>query len=272
MSSVSIRITTRIGIRRNPYTNYPRTYGDVTGTSVHDDGEIYAATMWKLRQLWLGSGGTQDVLLDRIVDGMNYTPATPDYEAMRDGILQAMQTQAEKCLTWQAFASFGIGEGANGTPGKCNFFSCTGATIVESFTVPASACSTGGGTNTAPTVTITAPDSGATFTQGATATFAGTATDTQDGTISSGLVWTSSINGNLGTGASVSTSTLSVGTHTITASSTDSGNLTTTASITVNVTAAPPATINLTLTGTQGEGREHRGPVVVRRYENQSIS
>ena len=42
------------GIRRLPYTNYPNTYGDVTGSSVHSDGEIYAATMWRLLQLWEG--------------------------------------------------------------------------------------------------------------------------------------------------------------------------------------------------------------------------
>ncbi len=127
-------------------------------------------------------------------------------------------------------------------------------TITESFAVP-SACSTGGGGNTAPTVTITSPADGTTLTQGATATFTGTAMDTQDGAISGGLVWTSSINGNLGTGASVSTTTLSLGTHTITASSTDAGNLTSTASITVTVSPAPPPpTINLTLAGRKVKG------------------
>ena len=30
-----------IGIRSAPYTNYPRTYGDVAGTGVHFDGEVY---------------------------------------------------------------------------------------------------------------------------------------------------------------------------------------------------------------------------------------
>ena len=240
------------GIRREPYTNYSRTYGDVTGGSVHNDGEIYAATMWKLRQLWLDSGRTQDALLDRIIDGMNYTPATPDYEAMRDGILAAMSDD-EDCLTWKAFAQFGIGVGANGTPGTCNFFFCS-ATVVESFTLPAACSGGGGGTNTAPTVTITAPDSGATFTQGATATFAGTSQDTQDGTLSSELVWTSSINGNLGTGASVSTTALSAGTHTITASSTDSGGLNATASISVTVNPAPTPVISLTLAGRKIKG------------------
>lgn len=177
---------------------------------------------------------------------MNFTPARPDYEAMRDGILAAMLPD-EDCFAWRAFAQFGIGQGANGTE-SCNIFTCQ-VSITESFVVPTT-CSGGGGGNTAPTVTITAPDSGATFTQGETATFAGTATDTQDGTISSGLTWTSSINGALGTGESVSSATLSVGTHTISASSTDSGGLTTTASITVTIRAP----IELTLSGRKVKG------------------
>jgi hypothetical protein len=32
-----------LGIRSAPYTNYPRTYGDFSGTGVHFDGEIYGA-------------------------------------------------------------------------------------------------------------------------------------------------------------------------------------------------------------------------------------
>ena len=55
------------GIRRYPYTNYPLTYGDVTGSSVHNDGEIYAATMWKLLELWEDAGLTQDELFDYVV-------------------------------------------------------------------------------------------------------------------------------------------------------------------------------------------------------------
>ena len=49
-------------------------------------------------------------------------------------------------------------------------------------------------------------------------TFTGTATDTEDGNISGSLAWTSSRDGNIGSGASFSTTTLSVGTHTVTAS------------------------------------------------------
>ena len=95
--------------------------------------------------------------------------------------------------------------------------------------------------NALPTVTITAPPAGSTFTQGAPITFTGTATDAEDGNLTASLAWTSSVNGSIGAGGSFSTSTLSVGTHTITASVTDSGGLQGSAAITVMVNAAAPA-------------------------------
>ena len=89
--------------------------------------------------------------------------------------------------------------------------------------------------NTPPTVTITAPANGSSSNQGDSVTFAGTATDTEDGTISASLSWTSSIDGAIGSGATFSTTTLSVGTHTITASVTDSGGLSGSDSISVTI-------------------------------------
>ncbi|HZO19559.1 MAG TPA: Ig-like domain-containing protein, partial [Gemmatimonadaceae bacterium] len=91
--------------------------------------------------------------------------------------------------------------------------------------------------NTLPTVTITAPASGSTFTQGSPVTFTGTASDAEDGNLTATVTWTSSINGALGTGGSVSTSTLSLGTHTITASVTDSDGAQASSAITVTVNA-----------------------------------
>jgi hypothetical protein len=82
-----------------------------------------------------------------------------------------------------------------------------------------------GGGNTPPTVEITAPASGSVYNQGETINFTGTATDTEDGSLTSSLSWTSSIDGAIGSGGSPSTSSLSVGSHTITASVTDSGSL-----------------------------------------------
>lgn len=109
------------GIRRYPYANYPLTYANVTGAEVHSDGEIYAAAMWKLRELWLASGRSNDTLFDAFVGGMNYTPSTPAYEDMRNGMLDGIagvdagDAAAQCALVWQAFATLGIGDGASGT-------------------------------------------------------------------------------------------------------------------------------------------------------------
>lgn len=120
------------GIRRNPYNDYPRTYGDVTGQEVHADGEIYAAIGWRLFELF---AGRKDLLFGYLVDGMNYTPAQPTYEQMRDGILASVAngpTPSDECLVWQAFAEFGVGVGAQGlAKGQKK------AVITESFVVPA---------------------------------------------------------------------------------------------------------------------------------------
>ena len=45
---------------------------------------------------------------------MNFTPAQPSYEQMRDGILQAVTDSTHACLVWDAFADFGVGVGAKG--------------------------------------------------------------------------------------------------------------------------------------------------------------
>ncbi|MCW5934975.1 MAG: S8 family serine peptidase, partial [Fimbriimonadia bacterium] len=100
-------------------------------------------------------------------------------------------------------------------------------------------------TNTPPTVSITAPTNGATVTQSTSVTFTGSASDTQDGNLSANLSWSSNLQGNIGSGASFSTSSLQVGTHTITASVTDSGGLPGSANITINVVnTAPTVTIS----------------------------
>jgi hypothetical protein len=122
------------GLRRYPYSGYPLTYADVTGAEVHDDGEIYAAAMWRLNELVQAAGGTSDEVLALFVDGMNYTPATPAFEQMRDGLLQADANRggARSCLIWQAFAQYGVGEGASGV------VTASGVTITPSYTMPAS--------------------------------------------------------------------------------------------------------------------------------------
>ncbi len=120
------------GIRRYPYTGYPLTYKDVTGAEVHDDGEVYGAIGWRLRNNF---GGNVETLLGYIVDGMNYTPAHPAFEDMRDGILTAAGNagadQTTQCLIWEAFANYGVGVGASGTARGSK------VVITESKTLPA---------------------------------------------------------------------------------------------------------------------------------------
>ncbi len=115
----------------------------------------------------------------------------------------------------------------------------TGGTA-DSVDVYAAGFQIGGGPgNTPPVVTITAPANGSSVPFGTPVNFSGTATDAEDGNIAASLTWTSSINGTIGSGASFSTSSLSAGTHTITASVTDSGGAPGSAQITLNVTGGP---------------------------------
>lgn len=121
------------GIRRHRYSAYPLTYGDVTGAEVHDDGEVFAAIVYDLKERFGPSGvGT---LFDYYVDGMNFTPATPTFEAMRDGMLQSAANAGggDSCRIWKSFAKFGVGVGAKATISRRGTLS-----IAESFTVPAS--------------------------------------------------------------------------------------------------------------------------------------
>jgi glucose/arabinose dehydrogenase len=92
------------------------------------------------------------------------------------------------------------------------------------------------GPNTAPVVNVTAPTDGATVSSSSTVSFSATANDLEQGNMASALAWTSSIDGALGSGSSISSS-LSAGTHTITATATDSESLEGSDSITVNVLA-----------------------------------
>ena len=95
--------------------------------------------------------------------------------------------------------------------------------------------------NTLPVVVIDPPAT-ATVVSGTPLTFTGEATDADDGDVTDSLVWSSNLDGGLGTGGTV-TVTLSVGTHIIAAVVTDSGGLIDADSLTVMVTnpASAPA-------------------------------
>jgi extracellular elastinolytic metalloproteinase len=127
------------GIRRQRYAGYDLiTYGKVTGSEVHDDGELYGAIGWRLYELF--GVGRREQLLTYMVDGMNYTPQTPKFEDMREGILSAidhgsspgLSPGSDACLVWTAFAQYGVGVGASATARRR-------VSVSESFQKP-SAC------------------------------------------------------------------------------------------------------------------------------------
>ncbi|MFQ5614272.1 MAG: Ig-like domain-containing protein, partial [Anaerolineae bacterium] len=129
-----------------------------------------------------------------------------------------------------------------------------GGTFVQTLGVPppsVSVVSTAGGvaeepvsvvgssflpTNLAPSVTVLSPASGDLFVSGDPINFSGVATDPEDGDLSAGLIWNSSVDGPIGTGASLTTA-LSPGVHIITASAIDSAGLPGSASVTITVTS-----------------------------------
>ena len=92
----------------------------------------------------------------------------------------------------------------------------------------------GGMTNNPPVVGITSPADGAVFASTTAISFSGSASDQEDGNLTSSLVWTSSLDGEIGYGGSFST-VLSDGIHAITAAVVDSGGLAATDSIAVRV-------------------------------------
>jgi hypothetical protein len=104
--------------------------------------------------------------------------------------------------------------------------------------------------NQPPTVDITAPDDNSTFARGTNITFTGTGSDLEDGALTGGsLAWTSSRDGNLGTGTSISFDDLTTGTHIITLTGTDSRGATATATIQVTITGAENHAPRATLEG-----------------------
>jgi uncharacterized protein YjdB len=87
-----------------------------------------------------------------------------------------------------------------------------------------------------PAAAIQSPDDSSLHTKGDTIAFSGSAYDLEDGQLTGGsLVWTSSLDGQIGTGEDVSTSALSTGEHRVSLVATDAGGLADTAAIDVEV-------------------------------------
>lgn len=105
--------------------------------------------------------------------------------------------------------------------------------------------------NQPPVPSIFEPDNGRSFAQGAAVQFQGGAIDPEDGALSgSSLVWTSSLNGQIGTGPGFPRSDLSVGAHAITLRATDSKEEARSVTVNISITATPPELPDLTASAT----------------------
>jgi subtilisin family serine protease len=125
--------------------------------------------------------------------------------------------------------------------------------LLDVSTFAAALISVGGTQNNPPVVTISSPADSGLFASGTSITFSGSASDTEDGNLTGSMVWTSSEEGQIGTGGSFSAA-LSDGTHTITASVTDSGGLTGNASVTITFVASSGVEISLSVVARKVKG------------------
>jgi hypothetical protein len=96
--------------------------------------------------------------------------------------------------------------------------------------------------NTAPEVTIVSPSTGSSASESDSVSFVATANDAEDGDISTAIVWTSDLDGEIGQGSTIDAQ-LSVGHHIITATAADSEALSQQASIQFDVNPAADPTV-----------------------------
>src|SRR5215510_1350731 len=118
------------------------------------------------------------------------------------------------------------------------------------FTLNGTACSIGGGTNPAPTVSLTSPTANQNFASGAAVPLAATASDS-NGTIASVVfrIDGNVVNTDTTSPYSFSATGVANGTHTATATATDNGGASTTSTtvtFTVGGGSNPPPTVSLT--------------------------
>lgn len=237
------------GARTQLYSTDPavntHTYESIDGMGIpHGVGEVWAQALWEVYWALIGAHGYDPDLYDAtggagnqrailyVTEGLKNTACSPTFTDARDGIVQAatdLHGGADVCLVWQAFAAFGLGiDAVSGGPGSTS--------PTNGFAVPGGCA----GGNTPPAVTITAPASGSTVDEGDPVTFVASATDAEDGDLTGSIAWSSSLDGALGGGGSVTTSSLSAGAHTVTAAVTDSGGLGGSDAIGVTVVGACP--------------------------------
>ncbi len=147
------------GIRRYPYTTdmtkNPLTFKDIdpaqasshtgiprspiigsTANEVHNMGEVWCVTLWEARARLITKYGFavgNQLILQLVTDGMNLSPANPNFLQARDAIIQADLVDtggANRNELWAAFAKRGMGFSATSPA------SSTTTGLVEAYDVP----------------------------------------------------------------------------------------------------------------------------------------
>ncbi len=153
------------GIRRYPYTTEmsrnPLTFKDIdpaqadycssgapfhtgmfgtcsaaSASEVHNEGEVWCATLWDARANLINKYGWavgNQLILQLVTDGMKLTPAHPNFLQARDAIIQADLVDtggANEDELWAAFAKRGMGFSA------ASPISSTSTGVYESFDMP----------------------------------------------------------------------------------------------------------------------------------------
>ena len=146
-------------------------------------------------------------------------------------------------ITWSSSIDGALGVGGNRNVILSVDTHAITATVTDSHGLISSAIATVVvNANVAPQVTILSPTNGAAYVEGDVVTLQATASDNEDGDVTTAITWSSNIDGAIGTGGN-SNVILSVGTHTLTVSVTDSHGLATSVVATVVVEAAPPVNV-----------------------------
>lgn len=148
------------GIRRYPYstdlTKNPLTFKDIDpaqasthsgvptssafggggAEEVHNQGEVWCVALWEARANLIAKHGWtngNELMLQLVTDGMNLSPANPNFLQARDAIIQAdlINNNGENYLElWAAFAKRGMGASATSPA------SSTTSGVVEAFDLP----------------------------------------------------------------------------------------------------------------------------------------
>ncbi|MEO6183672.1 MAG: M36 family metallopeptidase, partial [Verrucomicrobiota bacterium] len=148
------------GIRRYPYstdlTKNPLTFKDIDpsqadihagipenpviggggAAEVHNQGEVWCVALWEVRARLINKHGFaigNQLTLQLVTDGMNLSPANPNFLQARDAIIQADQVAtggANRGELWAGFAKRGLGFFAFSPS------SSTTTGVIESFALP----------------------------------------------------------------------------------------------------------------------------------------